>query len=323
MSSGHAAVEILTTSPQQFVQLNEARYKDLRVAGGQANEIIAQVGALVRSGKPLGGLAVRKMVMSGTSMSAGTLLNYLPAHLVYRTPEMQRIFDGFMPTSNGASVPEIDVPVIHLPTMHEVSSPTITNRQYSDEPGKQYRLYEFSGIAHIDTRDSFRMKPNPCVLPLSEFPHQAFMSVGLHHLFQWVDRGVVPPRGDRIWTDRNEQNDGSPMVLDANGNPRGGIRNTYVDIPTAKYSIRPAAITPVIPNGSAYIAAGGQAAANQMCGLSGAQTAFSQAKLKELYGTKKNYVALVERRLTELERLGWSLPVYRELILGDAAKVTF
>jgi hypothetical protein len=31
MSSGHAAVEILTTPPAQFVALNEARYKDLKL----------------------------------------------------------------------------------------------------------------------------------------------------------------------------------------------------------------------------------------------------------------------------------------------------
>ena len=31
----------------------------------------------------------------------------------------------------------------------------------------------------------------------------------------------------------------------------------------------------------------------------------------------------VEKRLTELEKAGWSLPVYREMILADAAKVTF
>ena len=120
MSSGHAAVEILTTSPMQFVQLNEARYKDLQVGGGQASEILAQVGALVRSGKPLGGLRVRKMVLAGTSMSAGTLLNYLPAHRVFRTPDMQRIYDGFYPTSNGSLVPDVDVPVVHMPTMLEV-----------------------------------------------------------------------------------------------------------------------------------------------------------------------------------------------------------
>ncbi len=323
MSSGHAAVEILTTSPMQFVQQNEARYRDLRIAGGQANDIIAQVGALVRTGRPIGGPAVRKMVLGGTSMSAGTLINYLPAHAVYRTPEMQRIFDGFMPTSNGALIPDVDVPVVHLPTMHEVAGANITNRQDGDEPGKQYRLYEFSGIAHIDTRDSVRLKPNPCVLAVSEFPNQAYFSVALHHLLQWVDKGTVPPRAERIWLDRDEHNDGSRMVLDEHGNPRGGIRNTYVDVPTAKYTIRPAAVTPVIPNASAYIAAGGQNAANQMCGLSGAQVPFPQAKLKELYKTKKNYVSMVERRLTELEKSGWSLPVYRELILADAAKVSF
>jgi hypothetical protein len=31
----------------------------------------------------------------------------------------------------------------------------------------------------------------------------------------------------------------------------------------------------------------------------------------------------VKRRLDELEKAGWSLPVYRETILADAAKVKF
>ena len=84
MSSGHAAVEVLTTPPAQFVALNEARYKDLKLNGAQTNEILAQVGALVRSGSLVGG-SVRKMVLGGTSMTAGVLINYLPAHMVYRT----------------------------------------------------------------------------------------------------------------------------------------------------------------------------------------------------------------------------------------------
>ena len=41
------------------------------------------------------------MVLSlAPRMSSGTLINYLPAHMVYRTPDMQRIYDGFLPTSN-------------------------------------------------------------------------------------------------------------------------------------------------------------------------------------------------------------------------------
>jgi Alpha/beta hydrolase domain len=323
MSSGHAAVEILTTNPAQFTALNEARYKDLKIAGPQTNEILAQVGALVRSGSVLGaGRSVRKMVLSGTSMTAGVLINYLPAHMVYRTPKMERIYDGFLPTSNGAMIREVDVPLVHVPTMHEVAG-NITNRQDGDEPGKQYRLYEFSGMAHIDTRDNVRLQPNPCTQQLSMFPHQAYMSVAFHHLLQWVDKGVVPPRAERILLDRDESNDGSTMALDEHGNPKGGIRNPYVDVPVVKYGIRPTAITPVIPNPSAYVARGGQQAANQMCGLSGYQVPIDAAKLKALYKNKQAYVKAVEKRMTELERAGWSLPVYRDMILGDAAKVNF
>jgi hypothetical protein len=321
MSSGHAAVEILTTPPAQFVALNDARYRTMKSNGTQTNEILAQVGALVRSGNLVGG-PVRKMVLGGTSMTAGVLINYLPAHMVYRTPQMQRIYDGFLPMSNGAMVRDVDVPVIHVPTMHEVNG-NITNKQDSDEAGKQYRLYEFSGMGHIDTRDSVRLKPNPCVDPLSTFPVQAYMSVALDHLLKWVDKGTVPPRAPRILLDRDVSNDGSMMALDANGNPLGGIRTVYVDVPTVKYVIRPAALNPVVANAAPYIAAGGQNAANLMCGLSTAQIAIAPAKLKDLYKNKQGYVKAVETRLTVLEKAGWSLPLYREMILSDAAKVTF
>jgi hypothetical protein len=321
MSSGHAAVEILTTPPAQFVALNEARYRDLKLNGAQTNEILAQVGALVRGGTLVGG-PVRKIVLGGTSMTAGVLINYLPAHMVYRTPQMQRIYDGFLPMSNGAMIRDVDVPMIHVPTMHEVSG-NITNKQDSDEAGKQYRLYEFSGMGHIDTRDSVRLKPNPCVDPLSTFPVQAYMSVALDHLLKWVDKGIAPPRAQRILLDRDLSNDGSMMALDEHGNPLGGIRTVYVDVPTAKYVIRPAALNPVVANAAPYIANGGQNAANLMCGLSTAQIAFAPAKLRELYKSKQGYVKEVETRLTALEKAGWSLPLYREMILADAAKVSF
>lgn len=321
MSSGHASVEILTTPPAQFVALNDARYRSMKLNGTQTNEILAQVGALVRSGTLVGG-PVRKMVLGGTSMTAGVLINYLPAHMVYRTPQMQRIYDGFLPMSNGAMVRDVDVPVIHVPTMHEVNG-NITNKQDSDDAGKQYRLYEFSGMGHIDTRDSVRLKPNPCVDPLSTFPVQAYMSVALDHLLKWVDKGTVPPRAPRILLDRDMSNDGSMMALDANGNPQGGIRTVYVDVPVVKYVIRPAALNPVVANAAPYIAAGGQNAANLMCGLSTAQIAIPPAKLKEMYRNKQGYVKAVETRLTALEKAGWSLPLYREMILSDAARVNF
>ena len=324
MASGHAAVEVVTTAntPGELIKLNEVRYKDMVVVNGQATDILAQAGALIKSGAPLGGTVPRKMVLAGTSQTAGILINYLPGHVVYRTPKMERIYDGFMPTSNGSNITQdVDVPIIHVPTMHEVSGQTITWRQDSDEPNKQYRVYEFSGMAHIDTRDSTRMMPNPCAQPLSTYPLQAYMSVALNHLFNWVDKGTPAPHADRIWLDRNEA-DGSPMALDEVGNPRGGIRNPYVDVAVVKYRIRPGAANPPIPNPSAWIRANNNGA-GLMCNLSAYQIALTKDELKKLYKNKKNYVSLVEKRVAELEKAGWSLPLYREMILADAAKVDF
>jgi hypothetical protein len=323
MDSGHAAVEILTTSPRQLIEHNAARYAELEIENGQANDILAQVGALVRSDRgPLRGLVVRKMVLSGSSMSSGTLVNYLPAHMVYRTPDMGHIYDVFMPTSYGATIQEIDVPLIQMPTMHEVER-SVPRRQDSDEPGKQFRLYEVAGIGHVDSRDNVRLKPNPCTRPLSTFPLQAYMSVGLNHLFNWVDRGISPPHAERILLDRNVENDGSMMVLDESGNPIGGIRNPYVDVPAARYVAVNTAAEPLIKNPSAYIAANGLPGAELMCRLSAYQVPFSAAKMRGLYGSKASYRERVAARLDELESEGWSLPLYRNLIMADAMAIDF
>ena len=124
-------------------------------------------------------------------------------------------------------------------------------------------------------------------------------------------------------TDRDESNDGSTMMLDANGNPLGGIRSPYVDVPTAKYAPVNTAVDPVIANPSEYVRANGLQGAQIMCRLSAYQEPFSQAKLRELYGSKREYLRKFEARLDELEKQGWSLPVYRDTILADVAKTEF
>ncbi|MDX1562857.1 MAG: alpha/beta hydrolase domain-containing protein [Gammaproteobacteria bacterium] len=323
MDAGHAAVEILTTSPQQFEDFNAARYSVLDVSNGQANDILAQIGALVKSADgPMAGLEIRKMVLGGTSMSAGTLINYLAAHREYRTPDMQHIYDGYLPTSTGSDIPRIDVPVVHIPTMHEVQS-NVTRRNDGDEPGDQYRLYEFSGIGHVDSRDNVRLLPNPCVYPLSTYPTQHYFAVGLHHLFRWVDEGILPPRADRIWIDRNIDNDGTQMVLDEHGNPVGGVRNPYVDVPVAKYIAINVAADPLPSEVSEYVEVNGPAGASIMCRLSAYQLDFSDEELRELYGSPRAYRRAFEQSVDALEAAGWSLPVYRDIMLDDAAAIDF
>jgi hypothetical protein len=207
--------------------------------------------------------------------------------------------------------------------MTEVMGGTATTRQDGDAPGDQFRVYEFPGMAHIDSRDAAAYYPNPCKLPISRFPLAAYMSVALNHLWQWIDKGTAPPRADRILVDRNVANDGSLMALDEHGNPRGGIRNAYVDVPAKKYGVRNEGAVPPIQNAHPFVAVRGEAAQSQLCGLAGYEMAFSQADLKKLYKDKKDYVRRVEKSLDEATKRGWFLPVYRSVVLADAAAVSF
>ena len=102
------------------------------------------------------------------------------------------------------------------------------------------------------------------------------------------------------------------------------VEATVVDVPVVKYKIRPAVANPFPANPSAWMKANGnEKGAGLMCSLSASQTALSKDELKKRYKNKKNYQSLVEKRVAELEKAGWSLPMYRELILSDAAKVDF
>lgn len=334
MSAGHIGLEVLTSTHEPFVEFNEQRYRNLRVAPGQAPEILAQVGALMKSkDSPIAAYGIRKMILAGTSASAAVVINYLPAHTVLRLADMRPIYDGFLPTSTGATIAAqvtaggaartIDVPIVQVPTMTEVASANVTARQDSDAPGNQFRVYEFPGMAHIDSRDAAAYYPNPCKLPISRFPMAAYMSVALDHLWKWVDKGIVAPRADRILVDRNEGNDGSLMALDEYGNPRGGIRNPYVDVPVKAFAVRNAGASPPVPNAHPFVSSRTPEAQAQLCGLAGYEVPLAPAQLKKLYKDPKSYRARVEKRLDELTKQGWSLPVYREIILADAAAVEF
>lgn len=324
MTQGHISLEIVTANVPQIAQSNPERYKDLRYGPGQANEILAQVGALVRSNPktgPLEGLPLRKMILMGTSASAGILTGYLPTHMVLRLPDMKPIFDGFLPTSQGGNTPvrQVDVPLISMPTMTEVNAAAASGNRYrrpdGDAPGDQFRIYEVAGMAHNDSRVNPTYHPDPCRLPISRFPLGSMMAVGLDHLIQWVDKGRIPPRAEYIAVDNNSQNDGSLLALDEHGNAKGGIRNTYVDVPLFRYGVPNEANPSPIPNPSAMVAGRGANGAQFFCGIAGYELPLTSAP----YKNKKDYQNKVEARLTQLIKAGWFLPVYKELVLDDAA----
>ncbi len=333
MTTGVAGLEILTSTPAGLAAANEARYKDLVVPNGAANDILAQVGALIKSGhkdNPLNGVAVRKMILAGSSASAAVVQNYLAnTHMALRLADMKPIYDGFMPTSANGQIPVLDVPTILVPTMRETFNGGGTTQPDNDK----LRVYEFAGMAHIDSRVAGGYYPDPCKYPISRYPMGAEMSVALDKLFGWVDKGNVPPHADRFYVDFNPDNKpkldrdkGSLLALDEFGNVKGGIRNTYVDLPVKSYHVPNEGAEPRISNPSRFILArriNGADPDGQLCGLGNFETPLSKEKLKKLYKNPKDYYNKVAQRFDDLLKQGWALPVYREMVLAEAARVTF
>ncbi|HEY3824315.1 MAG TPA: alpha/beta hydrolase domain-containing protein [Bryobacteraceae bacterium] len=333
MANGVIGLEVLTSTPAGLAAANEARYKDLTVPNGAANDILAQIGALIKSGRkdnPLTGLTVRKMILAGSSASAAVVQNYLTnAHMAQRLADLRPIYDGFMPTSANGQIPVLDVPTILVPTMRETFAGAGTAQPDNDK----LRVYEFAGMAHIDSRVAGGYYPDPCKYPISRYPMGAEMAVALDKLFAWVDKGVSPPHADRFYIDFNPDNKpkldrdkGSLFALDPFENVKGGIRNTYVDVPVKSFHAPNEGAEPRIPNPNRFILArriNGQDPDAQLCGLGNFETALSKEQLRKLYKNPKNYYNKVAQRYDELVKEGWALPVYREMVLAEAARVTF
>lgn len=316
---GYVHVEIAAqqTNIATLKAFNPARYAAMSIPSGQqTSEIIAQVGVLLKSNLsngPLAPLSVRRLILEGTSQASLVLRTYqAQKHFQERMPDGSAIVDGYLATSTLGSAPMmiVDVPTVHMPTMTEVNSGAAGGAAFrradSDDPGNRYRLYEVAGMSHANSRDTPTYVPNPCTLPVSDFPWGAMAAMGLHRLIEWVDHGVVPPRAAPLEFDNDTANDGSRLSLDANGNVKGGVRNVYVDVPVAAYGVPNAGATPV---------------AQFNCSIAGWRVAYDEATLGILYRNQGAYLSQVSKRLMELVREGWMLPEYVEDVRADTEAI--
>jgi hypothetical protein len=81
-------------------------------------------------------------------------------------------------------------------------------------------------------------------------------------------------------------NDGSILALDANGNPKGGVRNTYVDVPINRY-VSPNEPSPMpIPNPSPLTAA---ASVQLFCNIAGYEVPLTHEQVQRLYKNNRDY----------------------------------
>jgi hypothetical protein len=312
----HMFVEIVHSAANinLLKTFNAERYASMNIAMGQTNDVIAQAGMLIKSGMgPFAGYKVQAITLMGTSASSGTVRNYLPDHATLRRANGAPIFDGFLLTSTNGNtpLPIVDVPMIQMPTQTEVVTWAERGIEYrrpdSDEPGNRFRLYEVAGMPHNNSRDSPAFQNDPCTLPVTDFPAGAFTALGLNYLVDWITKGKTPPHAPPIAVDQNAANDGSHLALDEYGNAKGGIRNIWVDVPTATNGV---------------FGKGKTTAQDRLCQLAGTKVPLPEATLKKLYPDKKRYVSQVERRLTELVAQGWFLPEYVDTVHRDAAAAT-
>jgi hypothetical protein len=323
MNQGHIHVEIASQkapTENSIIKSNPERYKQLSIPdAAQVSEITAQIGAMIKStgnDGPFAGLKVRHSFLMGTSQSSAALVQYLRTHAVLRMADGTAIFDGFFPTSvvGNNPIPETDVPVIQMNTQTEVNSTAAMGNKYrrpdSDEKGHEYRLYEVAGMPHNDSRENPTYDPSPCDKPVTRFPVGAMMAMGLDHLVQWVDKGKVPPLADRILVE-----DGA-IVLDQSKNAKGGVRNTYVDVPVAQYGVPNAAT-----GSRANVTINGQQAASFYCSIAGFEFPMMPWDLASRYQDLRRYDQRVKQRLNELIKAGWFLPLYSKQVESDAMHV--
>jgi hypothetical protein len=301
MTAGVRPINLVNaaTPSAGLIFFNPARYGTLAVAANQTNEILAQIGWLLKSNHPDSPLAsydITHIVMGGTSDSSDATRAYMGSgHAAFRTPAGGPIYDGFFVSSTlgSAQVAMTDVPTIQMPTQSEVTSTNNYRRPDSDTPPNLFRLYEMSGMSHNDAREG---NFPDCTFPnLSQFPHGSMNFLGLQHTIDWAVNGTPPPHAQLMVI-----NTGPPRSIakDQFGNAQGGVRSTYLDVPAYTYTI---------PN-----------TGPGLCSQTGYQTRLSDDQLHTLYPTAEDYQSKVETRLAELISERFFAPEYAErYVLSD------
>jgi hypothetical protein len=282
-----------------LLAFNPQRYGTLVVANNQSNEILAQIGWLIKSNdpdSPLASYRVAHIVMGGTSDSSDATRSYMGSGAAgFRTSAGGPIYEGFFvgSTLGTAPVQMTDVPTIQMPTQFEVNSTNNYRRPDSDTPPNLFRIYEVAGMSHNDAREGTFVgcdHPN-----LSQFPYGALVFMGLQHMIDWAVDGTLPPHAPYM-----QVNPGPPRIIVADefGNAQGGVRTTNLDVPVYSYTV---------PNSGPGL-----------CNQTGYQTPLTEAAYHLLYPTAEDYANKVSTRLTELVAQGWFPPEYTDrYVLAD------
>jgi hypothetical protein len=259
------------------------------------------MGALIKNGG-LPGIPSRKVILGGMSQTGAVVRAYL-AH-EHSRPGLPSVYDGYFPAQSAATsykeaLPDLDVPVIEIQGERElivVLERGADRVLYRRPDGPKYRLYEVAGLPHVSTRGRREGGGTSCTgHTRSDFPTFFVYASALDNLVAWVDKGIAAPEAPRIKTSA----DGREVYRDAFGNALGGVRTSYLDVPTATYHSTWARYR-MTPSGPSDAEAA-------RCDKMGWVERLPAAQLSTLYTTHDAYVAKVNAALDRLVRDRWIL----------------
>lgn len=254
---------------------NPTRYGSLSHPGdAYAFDIYSQAGQVVRAGEVLGGLKPKRLLALGESQSAIFMTTYInaidPIAKVYDGYFVHSRFGGAPGVDASRVAPQQSQPGIRFRPDRRVPVMTVLAETDVTGPGgwwtaeqpddAKLRVWQIAGAAHADVY-MFQVaavdsglapieklaplwKPTQMTIvgrmakPINAAPqHHYVAQAALAGLDAWVRTGKAPPRAARLETTPAATAGAPPsLVLDANGNAKGGVRSPWVDAPTAKLS---------------------------------------------------------------------------------------
>ena len=157
--------------------------------------------------------------------------------------------------------PDLRVPVMTLISETDLIGTGLSGFWAAEQPDNgKLRIWEMPGTSHVDNymffvggfddghapmdRIASLWKPNDALFgskmahPINASPtHHYVAEAAMAGLERWVRTGKAPAKAPRMTTEPAGAAGQPPkLVLDANGNAKGGIRTPWVDAPTAKLS---------------------------------------------------------------------------------------
>ncbi len=157
---------------------------------------------------------------------------------------------------------------------------------------------------------------------INDHPREHIVKAAWVNLEKWIKDKTPPPSAERIQVEKPTEMDPTLfpprfgyLILDENGNQKGGVRTPYIEVPTATYYTWYTSAVPIpIPSGTS---AGAKVDRNWLYGF---KVPFDQEKLKKLYGTQENYVRLVWESVDRLVAQRWITPADGWRIKDEAAR---